>query len=118
MRLLLLFTLLLFSFGISAELSLDQEITQMKEAPAEKRYEMMNKIKIRIASMNGVARAQAIAKIAGGNLNVGANSVNRQRKPVDLSTQNKLNIQNRPRPQVGSLGQNIQPPGTKQIHKP
>lgn len=63
MKVLIFLAMLFFSFGSANELSLDEEISLMRAAPAEQRYELMNNIKKRIASMNGAKRAEAISKI-------------------------------------------------------
>ncbi len=66
MKTLILLALFLASFVQANEISLDEQIANMKTAPQEQRYELMNSIKQRIASMNGAKRAEVIAKFGHG----------------------------------------------------
>ena len=46
-----------------ADLSIDEKIENIKNAPAEKRVEMMNQFKLQMAKMNQQERSNAISKL-------------------------------------------------------
>lgn len=47
----------------TADLSIDQQIENIKNAPAKKRVEMMNQFKLKMAEMNQQERSNAISKL-------------------------------------------------------
>ena len=56
--------LLLITLSLSAQSSsIDEQIAQLQNADPQKRYELMNAIKIRISSMNSAERSAAISKL-------------------------------------------------------
>jgi hypothetical protein len=57
--------ILLYLFiGLSAnELSIDEQITILRDAPPQERYQLMNALKARISTMNSTQRTEAIQKL-------------------------------------------------------
>jgi hypothetical protein len=56
--------LLCMLIGLSAnELSIDEQIAALRDAPPQQRYQLMNAIKTRISTMNSAQRAEAIQKL-------------------------------------------------------
>ena len=45
------------------ELSINEQIAALRDAPPEQRYELMNAIKTRISTMNSAQRAEAIGNL-------------------------------------------------------
>lgn len=56
--------LILGNFTVSiADFSIDEKIENIKNAPADKRVEMMNKFKLQMAQMNQQERSDTISKL-------------------------------------------------------
>ena len=48
---------------LNANMSVDQQIQNIKKAPPQKRVEMMNALKVQLSQMNSHERSQAISKM-------------------------------------------------------
>ena len=51
------------TLGMAADLTVDEQITAIQEAPAEERVQLMNQFKIRLATMNKTEREAAITQL-------------------------------------------------------
>jgi len=60
-----LFIILLFAMltSLHADVSIDQQIQNIKNAPPAKRVEMMNALKVQLSNMNSQDRSASIAKM-------------------------------------------------------
>ena len=83
MKVLIFLAMLFFSLTSANNLSLDEEISLMREAPANERYKLMNNIKRRIASMNSASRAEAISKIKSVAKHITDSKMNQNRIHVN-----------------------------------
>jgi len=102
MKTFIFLAMLFFSFLRANELSLDQEISLMRAAPADKRFELMNNIKKRISTMNGAKRAEAISKLTHGPKQGIRLNMNQKRKDIKASIHNAIsNAQRIPNKQTG-----------------
>ena len=79
--------------------SIDTQIDQIMKAPANERYELMNQLKTKIATMNEAQRNEVLQKLQGG---IGKGSQNR---PSDMpmqhmnrngSQQRQMNVHTQP----------------------
>ena len=84
-----IFLIMLFFSTLNA-ISLDEEISLMKEAPTGKRYELMNNIKKRIASMNGKSRAKAVSKFLKGMSPMTATNMNQKNMHINSTMHNSM----------------------------
>lgn len=55
--------ILLFGSAVFAETSVDEQIQEIKNAPAHERVKLMNKLKLQLAEMNAEQRNEAISKL-------------------------------------------------------
>lgn len=74
--------------------SINEQIQAMQKASVQERTELMNKLKIQIASMNEEERADAIsalrAEIGGKNMNSGASSMSQRLQQIQSIQQGSL----------------------------
>jgi len=89
MKKFIFFVIFFLAVTDSHALSLDEEIANMKTAPQEQRYELMNNIKKRIASLNGAKRAEAIAKFGHGKHNGAHNNLMHNTPLMNAQEQHK-----------------------------
>ncbi|MFH0710547.1 MAG: hypothetical protein V2A75_10075 [Pseudomonadota bacterium] len=59
-------TLMLLVSVAQCESIIDTQIDQIMKAPANERYELMNQLKTKIATMNETERNEALQKLQGG----------------------------------------------------
>ncbi len=78
---------------------IDTQIDQIMKAPANERYELMNQLKTKIATMNETERNEALQKLQGG-MNKGSQNnfsgIPMQQMNQNGSTQRQMNTNTQP----------------------
>ena len=104
--------LILLSLSIvlmAQSVSIDEQIAQLQSVEPQKRYELMNAIKIRISSMNAAERSAAISKLQK-NRNNTQSAHNNQQLHHSANQMQQMNQQNRHQNASGGRGANNQKP--------
>lgn len=113
MKAAILFLAVLTAALYAVEPTLDEQIAALQQAEPQKRYELMNAIKKRIATMNAEERSEAIAKLRTRmeSQNPEAGVMTRQRLEQHSNDQvQQLNQQQRMRQTIQNPG--INSPGS------
>lgn len=92
---------LTFSFAEDAA-TIDDQITEIQNAPAQERVRLMNQFKLRVANMNGEDRQAAITQLQQRMRTNTSESVNAEQEMQMQQTQEMLKIQNMNQHQVGN----------------
>lgn len=111
-------TIVIFSVTLLyGETSINEQIKAMREASAQERTELMNTLKIQIASMNEEQRVNAISALRtemGGKTMTSGASPAVQRMQQMQSGQQGMNVQQMQTTQQGTIKQNVQQMQTTQ----
>lgn len=90
------------SFIAQSDSTIDAQIDQIMKAPANKRVELMNELKTKLAAMNANERNEALQKLSakrGGNVQSGAmsqGSMMQQNRPSSINAQQQMNTTYQP----------------------
>lgn len=75
MRFLIVFFAMFFAVNVYGDVSIDMQIAEIMKAPKDKRVELMNALKIKLANMNKEQRGMALQKLQNkmaGSVNNGS----------------------------------------------
>lgn len=92
-------TLMLLVSVAQCESIIDTQIDQIMKAPANERYELMNQLKTKIATMNETERNEALQKLQGGMSKGSQNNfsgIPMQQMNRNGSTQRQMNTNTQP----------------------
>lgn len=102
--------------AVFAEATVDEQIQEIKNAPAQERVQLMNQFKVRLRSMNEADREQAISALRTQTMqqqqtkNMQEDSQLRERNQIEqmnqVRTMNQWKAMGKPNSQSGGAGQN------------
>ena len=101
------------TLGFSSQISLDQQINRIKEAPEKDRFELMNKFKKEISQMKISERRVAIKEL---QKNMNHNQQNMQEHSMENMNHNQQNIQEHSMENMNHNQQNMQEHSTENMN--